>query len=332
MREIGSEFWDVPTSEKDNGLFPESTQWFLSGRSALQAIIKELGAARSVSLPSWCCDSMIKPFVDAHYAISFYPVAVKGGLMQEFEMDADVLFLMDYFGYTGPQPDLSCYNGIVIRDVTHSIFSSSYSDADYCFGSFRKWCGVWTGGYAWASDGHRFGNWEKGGHEYIALRRKAMDEKTEYMEGNRADKDYLKAFNSAEECLENVGVFPAAERDVALAKLADVELIKSRRRANAEILRRAFSDWLVFPEVSNTDTPMFVPVLVPDGKRDVLRRFLIDNRIYCPVHWPVSQYHKLDERTEAIYRNELSLVCDQRYTENDMNRMADMIKAFWKEA
>ena len=64
-REIGSEFWNVPVIEKSNGLFPESTQWFISGRSALQAIIKELGKPRNVSLPAWCCDSVIKPFVDA---------------------------------------------------------------------------------------------------------------------------------------------------------------------------------------------------------------------------------------------------------------------------
>ena len=81
---------------------------------------------------------------------------------------------------------------------------------------------------------------------------------------------------------------------------------------------------------------MFVPVLVPDGKRNELRRHLINNEIYCPIHWPVSEYHmggshKLDDKTENIYANELSLVCDQRYIEEDMNRMVDVIREFWKE-
>ena len=73
---------------------------------------------------------------------------------------------------------------------------------------------------------------------------------------------------------------------------------------------------------------MFVPVLVPYGKRDELRKYLIENEIYCPVHWPESKYHKLDERTEYIYQNELSLVCDQRYTESDMNRIVEVIKTY----
>ena len=329
MREIGSEFWDIPTSDQKNNLFPESTQWYLSGRSALQAIIKELGAARSVSLPSWCCDSIIKPFVDANLSVNFYPVIVENGkLVQEVRIDSDVLFLMDYFGYSSPLPDLSGYKGIVIRDLTHSIFSTAYSDADYNFGSLRKWCSVWTGGYAWTRNGHplEVGRTDESG--YVDLRERAMLYKKEYINGERYDKNYLKVFEDAEARLENVGIAPATDRDVQMAMRLDIEEIKDRRRANAEILRRAFSDWLIFPNLSDSGTPMFVPVLVPDGKRDALRRHLISNEIYCPVHWPVSEYHTLDKRTVYIYQNELSLVCDQRYTEDDMYRMVETIKAF----
>lgn len=332
FREIGSEFWNLPVIEKQNGLFTESTQWYLSGRSALKAIIAELGQVRSVYLPSWCCDSMIKPFVDAAYAVHFYPMVFENGkLVQEIKTDTDVLFLMDYFGHTGSQPDLSGYNGVVIRDVTHSLFSSSYSDANYYFGSLRKWCGVWTGGYAWTKDGHRLDAGNERSQEYVALRKRAMKEKAEYIKGGRTDKGYLRVFDAAEDCLETEGIAPAANRDVELAKKLDVEAIKTKRRANAEVLRSAFPNWLIFPTLAPTDTPMFVPVLVPDGKRDALRRYLINHEIYCPIHWPVSEYHKLDERTAHIYENELSLVCDQRYTEEDMNRMVDTINAFWKE-
>lgn len=329
MKEIGSEFWDVPTIDSENGLFPESINWFLSGRSALQAVIKELGDARSISLPSWCCDSMIKPFIDAGIKVDFYPVYWQDGLVQEINLDSDVLFLMDYFGYTGKQPDISSYKGIVIRDITHSLFSTSYSNADYYFGSLRKWCGVWTGGYAWAKDGHRLVELKNDDLGYVSLREKAMNLKNSYIHGRGVtDKDYLKIFDEAEKALEQVGIAPAENRDIILSKKLDAEFIRNRRRANAQVLRNAFPDWLIFLDSSPTDTPMFVPVLVPDGRRDELRRFLIRNEIYCPIHWPVGEYHKLDERTEEIYKNELSLVCDQRYTEDDMHRMVETIKHF----
>ena len=328
MREIGSEFWDVPVCEHINNFFPESTQWFLSGRSALQAIIKELGGVRSISLPSWCCDSMIKPFVDAGMDVCFYPVYWQKELIQETDLNCDALFLMDYFGYTSVLPDLREYKGIVIRDVTHSFFSTYYSDADYYFGSLRKWCGVWTGGYGWTRDGHKLAEGKDSDKGYSPLRKQAMEQKTEYINGQREGKGYLNIFNEAEDVLDYVGIAPAIDRDVQLAQRLDVELIKCSRRRNAEVLRRAFPEWLIFPKLSRLDTPMFVPVLVPDGKRNELRRHLIKQDIYCPIHWPISEYHKLDGRTAFIYENELSLVCDQRYTEDDMFRMVEAIKDF----
>ncbi|MDD6188455.1 MAG: hypothetical protein PUB32_02600 [Clostridiales bacterium] len=331
--EIGSEFWDVPVTDKtDAAFFPQSTQWFISGRSALQAIIKELNGCHTVAMPSWCCDSMIKPFVDAGLDVHFYPVYWKNGLVQEIRLDCDALFIMDYFGYSGSLPDLKGFKGITVRDVTHSIFSDTYTDADYYFGSLRKWCGVWTGGYAWTEDGHKLQqeNTDDGG--YAALREKAMQLKNRYIRGcGVTDKGYLKLYGAAEECLENVGVAPAAERDIRIAERLDVETIKAKRRENAEVLRSSFPNWLVFKEMNEDDCPMFVPVLVPDGKRDPLRRYLINNGIYCPIHWPVSEYHRLDEQEQFLYDNELSLVCDQRYTKEDMNRMAEAIKTFMEE-
>lgn len=327
-KEIGSEFWDVPTNSKMNKLFPESTQWFISGRSALQSIIKELDDARSVSLPSWCCDSMIKPFVDAGYTIHFYSVFFDKGLVQDIRTDSDVLFLMDYFGYTGSQIDTSGFEGIVIRDVTHSLFSSTYSDADFYFGSLRKWCGMWTAGYAWARDKHKLDSGNKDNHAYTSLRKNAMCQKAEYIYGARDDKDYLELFDRAEEKLDHFGIIPASNRDVMLARTLDVEKIRSRRRSNAAVLRAAFPEWLIFTDLSPSDTPMFVPIFVPDGKRNALRKYLIQNEIYCPIHWPVSEYHKLDKKTAYLYQNELSLVCDQRYTRDDMYRMVEVINTF----
>ncbi len=335
--EIGSEFWDVPATEKETGAFPEAAQWFLCGRSALQAIFRELGNARSVSLPSWCCDSMVKPFADAGIAVHFYPVYWQNGLIQEPSLDRDILFLMDYFGYTAPAPDLSAYRGVVIRDVTHSLFSKFCADADYFFGSLRKWCGVWSGGYAWTADGHPLSMENASDGGFVRLRKQAMRLKSAYIhgradaDGNVPDKRYLEVFEEAERCLEQVGIAQAAERDVALARRLDRNFIRSRRRENAGVLMRELKDDLIFPELGENDCPLFVPVLVPDGKRDALRKHLIRNEIYCPVHWPVSEYHVLDTRTESLYRNELSLVCDQRYTADDMRRIVDAVKQFMEE-
>ena len=333
-REIGGEFWDVPVANRDNRLFPEHTQWFLSGRSALHAIINDLGVVKSVSLPSWCCDSIIKPFVEAGIEVAFYPVFSQNGkFIREVSSKCDVLIIMDYFGYSYYCPDIRDYKGVLIRDVTHSLLSVAYSDADYFFGSSRKWCGFWTGGYAWTKNNHTLSLESMRDNGFLSLRKKGMQLKEKYIYDRGAeDKSYLKVFDEAENALDDIGVVPAAERDVRLAKRLDVEEIKRRRRENAAVLAKAFSGWLVFPEIKETDCPMFVPILVPDGKRNELRQYLILNEIYCPIHWPLSKYHKTDELTDCIYKNELSLVCDQRYTAEDMHRVIDTVNQFWKEA
>ena len=335
IREIGSEFWDIPTIDNKNKMFPGSVHWFLSGRSALLAIIKELHGCHTVAMPSWCCDSVIKPFVDAGMEVRFYPAYWDKKLIQEPRFDCDVLFLMDYFGFTMTTLPHDSFQGIVIRDVTHSVFSASYQDADYYFGSLRKWCGVWTGGYAWTRDGRGLtvDNADDGG--YALLRERAMQLKNSYINGyvdnngrTVTDKEYLKLFAQAEKMLEHLGALPADQRDIRAAQLLDADYIRKRRRQNAEVLMEAFPDWLVFPELCETDCPLFVPILVPEGKRDALRRSLIQSEIYCPVHWPTSEYHKLTEQERFLYDNELSLVCDQRYAKEDMERVVDTIQLF----
>ena len=146
------------------------------------------------------------------------------------------------------------------------------------------------------------------------------------------NKSYLQLFGKAEDMLEDIGIESAHEGDVLAARRLNVDMIREKRRSNAAKLRDAFKDIIIFPEMKDSDCPLFVPVMVPENKRDELRRYLIEREIYCPVHWPVSEYHKLNDKTEEIYRNELSLVCDQRYSSADMDRMIDTIEAFWKEA
>ena len=78
-QEIGSEFWDIPLSTSENSVFGDDTAWFLSGRSALEAIIADIKKQRNVRrawLPSWCCDSMILPFVKNEINVQFYPTII----------------------------------------------------------------------------------------------------------------------------------------------------------------------------------------------------------------------------------------------------------------
>ena len=337
-KEIGSEFWDVPMSSAKNSVFPVDTKWFVSGRSALGFIISDIKlrqAFNTVAVPSWCCDSMIEPFLKEGIEVVFYSVYVENGELVQDVSEAtrcDAILVMDYFGYASAQ-DYSSFPGIVIRDLTHSLFSEKYRDADYYFGSLRKWCGIWTGGFAWREASWLSKNSIKAPDvNYLNLREQAMNEKAKYIYALQDGKEYLAKFSQAEEMLERMSdIQYAAERDIYCAERIDVTSIKTARRKNAEVLLEHFASIAIFKEINDKACPLFVPILVADGRRDDLRKFLIQNEIYCPVHWPITPLHKTNEKTKRLYAEELSIICDQRYTVNDMQKICQAVKYFLGE-
>lgn len=320
-KEIGSEFWDVPIIAERNLWFPENTKWFLSGRIALTAIIRE-NNFKTAALPSWCCDSMIQPFLDAGIHVRFYSVLWSNQNIETF--DADVLLLLDYFGFSGYSFVPKGFKGTVIRDLTHSLFSIQYQDADYYFGSLRKWCGIWTGGFAWSVDNRAIADTIGENEAFVSMRKQAMQEKADYIENRTSSKQFLSLFQQAEEQLDSMQyIYSANSRDVKLSKKMDIGLIKTRRRNNALVLTNALRDICVFPELHPEDCPLFVPICVHN--RDQIRKKLIQDRIYCPVHWPLTKLHQINSEEEAIYTEEISLICDQRYTEEDMYRIVKSV-------
>ena len=332
--ELGSEFWDIPLASQENGIFPPHTAWYLSGRVALRAVISELCAKREVrtaALPSWCCHTMIAPFSDAGIQVFFYPVFVADGMLRQERgscPSCDVTLMMDYFGY--PRAPFTPDGGAVIYDATHGIFSGVPAGVDYVFGSLRKWAGFPTGGFAFSCAGAPLPSAPEmdRAEAYILLRRTAMREKQAYLCGETNEKRHLAAFSSAEEMLDLPLSGSADPADIFAARYLDVPFLRQRRRENAAVLLEHVREWAVFPELSAEDCPLFVPIHVPTDRRDALRRYLIDQEIYCPVHWPVSELHRLDARTRDIYDTELSLICDQRYGLPEMHRIGQTVRAF----
>lgn len=331
--ELGSEFWDIPLSSQENALFPPHTAWYLSGRTALAALLSELCAEREVrtaALPSWCCHTMIKPFLDAGLAVSFYPVYLEQGtLHQDFAHcpPCDVTLVMDYFGYrrTAALPQ----DTVVIYDATHSIFSGIPEGADHIFGSLRKWAGFLTGGYAFGPSGKALPAAEDAHAEaYTALRRRAMSEKYAYLIGKSEEKRHLRTFAEAEDLLEQGASGLAAKEDIAAARHLDTALLRQKRRENAVVLLEYVRNFAIFPALFPEDCPLFVPICVPAEKRDALRQYLVEQEIYCPVHWPVSALHRLTAQTRMIYETEVSLLCDQRYGAAEMHRIGQAVQAF----
>ena len=336
MKEIGSEFWDVPTGSDIENRIPQGTKWFISGTAALEYILDDILSQKKIqtaAMPSWCCDCMIRPFLSRGIKVTFYPVYFPEDRVLTCDLSSitpcDITLLLSYFGYSCQKIIASPSEGVVIRDVTHSLFTNEDAPADYRFGSLRKWAGFWTGGFA-----QKTGEWSfhrpitKPSELYLHYRMEGMRQKEDYIRDRSQEKSYLDLFSQGEDYLDHCTIEGGAERDLELARRLDISFLKAARKTNAKILLKGLKKVALFASISDGDCPLFVPILLEHERRERLRRHLIEHSVYCPVHWPKTELHRLTERAEQIYDQELSIVCDQRYGSRDMERILDLIRAF----
>ena len=347
--EIGSEFWTQPPSGGSgvSRLLPPdfSSLFVLSGRTAQEIAVDDILRSQAIKkayLPSYCCHTMIEPFLRHHIAVEFYDITVSGGkIRREFNADNDceLVFLIDYFGYRESDTEEIAHDQaekgkILLYDATHSIFceNNDFSPYDYVFGSFRKWFGV-NSGFVAKRGGQLADATLSAFDAYTQMRNRAFDLKAAYMDGKAVEKkEFLDLFASAEETLETDYLRYAPDA-ASLSKLqtADVDTVRHSRRENAKYLIERLQTLsgidLPFGNVQTGDCPLFVPITVGDGKRDAVRKALINAGIYLPVHWPLSALHTVGTAGKALYASELSCVCDQRYGEADMEHLYRLLRS-----
>ena len=160
----------------------------------------------------------------------------------------------------------------------------------------------------------------------------AMKEKFQYLQGVNLNKEsYLGKFNEFEKSLCDMDSdYKIDSLSVAIIERLDIKEIRLKRQKNAKILYEGIKKFSsIKPLVPNPDLsrfcPLFVPVIVTNGKRNELHKHLIKHNIYCPIHWPKNW--GADTGIEEI---EISLICDQRYDDSDMRTILETIRV-WDE-
>jgi hypothetical protein len=353
--EIGSEFWVYATSGDGRPEVPEYFKWgsdsrfMATGRTALEHIICDIKAIQdvgSVYMPSYCCHTMIAPFHEHGIQVLFYDVHINktGGLFFniDYSKKCDILLVMNYFGFFSSETDsiISKFKihkrTIVIEDATHSAFCERpfNPNSDYVFSSFRKWFAL-PGCALAAKNNSEFNiSLSDNTHSlFVEMRTKAMKMKGLFFKSVCEKSSFLEMFHKAEDLLENdYAGYRADELSLRILNQIDINAFRTVRKANAlqliEQLEGSSSVKLLFDSVKLGDCPLFVPIVVLDSKRDVLRSNLISQQIYCPIHWPKSDLHKISNSATSLFENELSLVCDQRYNYEDMDRIIAAINSF----
>lgn len=344
--EIGSEFWEfedeLKNDNKDFWNFGQDVKFTLSGRTSIYYVLKNILKNKEIKkayLPSYSCFSMTKPFLDLGIEVEYYDVYYNEGLKYniEFREDIDIFLAMNYFGYSNTNmgsyiQKFKALGKIVIEDITHSIFSSKkYSEySDYLIGSLRKWFPIASGAIAVSRNSKFEIDLEKNTNEkMIDIKKVAMKNKKDYIEksDNIEKETFLNQYSESGKILEDdYKNYSIDDESFKIIMGIDLETIKKSRIENTKVIYNKLKNnanvKFLVNDYNEDDGLLFVPIILEKEKRDSLRKYLIENKIYLPVHWPQ------EEQLNNIFENELSLICDQRYTSSQIGEYIDLLVEF----
>ncbi len=304
------------------------------GRTALYVILKHLRDERGIRelyLPDYLCASVVEVVDRLRIEKRFYHVGMdlcpdEGAFEDGLEKTRAVL-IVDYFGMTDvakTRKRVRATNprAVIIEDDVQSYYRFlEGSDADFAFTSLRKWFGVPDGAPIRARDEDEMETFPKYpcGAPYVG--RKFAGNLLKSYRGCVEDDVILGLLDDGERLMEEDYLYQCADTSTRLMSRIDTVEVAARRKRNAAVLHEGLLKKEIRHVYEKDAVPLFVPIF-PKGDRDEVRKRMFAQNIFPPVHWPTG---KDARERNTLYEGELSLICDQRYDEGDMERMLELL-------
>ncbi len=317
---------ETPVSPSSPPFSAANAQYFLNVRCALLALAQAL-RPRTAWLPSYLCPALLEPFQSSSVEVRHYGVdehlRVSGCGWLNDVRPGDFVIVIHYFGVphsSFPAGAAKRSGAYIIEDSSQALFLPQQFEESLCaLYSPRKFLGVPDGGVM-ASKGATGtesltlepppGGWWSSGLAMM-LQRRDFD-----LTGQPSD--WYSLFQRVESNFP-LGLFRSSDLSRAILTCGvDYATIRTRRRANYQALLDRLGEYALFSEMPEQVVPLGFPVRIEAAARDGVLRLLHAKRVYAPVHW----------RTDGVAPSlsSLTLVCDQRYSPDDMALQAHEFK------
>jgi len=312
--------------------------WTSCGRTALALILKELRGlgVKHVRLPAYLCDSILLTVKALDFEYSFY--RVNDALVAQPEPSPnDAVLVINYFGWANPAIQALAKGQVnfLIEDGCQSFLSAwglSSNPSHLFFTSPRKFGPTMLGGWCNMSGAEK-----RESSELEQIARKSLAARLTrgfYLAQKQAPIDpqterfYLESLNEVEEFLNRHPVEGALPQFILdLIQGFDWKDAGNRRRANWQQLHELLSSRVetIFSSLPQEVVPLGYFIRVKDRER--LRKNLMGQRIFCPVHWRLPAEITPQRFPEEVALSEscLTLPIDQRYDSDDMSRLANVV-------
>lgn len=336
IREIGSYFaavnqnfltrnpqlvpWEV-------GVRPEYVE---TGRQALNAIARDLldRGVKHVFLPEYLCESILEPFLANSLTLSFLAMTDELQLdlraLERLEQQTSggqcAVLMLRYFGhardhdYITEIARLQSLGIIVIEDLTHSLFDTTRSNADYTFASLRKLLPVASGAMLTGIDSRIRPTPIRS--KLAEALWKHMDSKKDYLDGRNTNRSYYEGLVSATGILEGtLEVHRMDCRSFELLPYLPYNRFIQSRRDNFATLREQLVSVRGISILNEKNLSVATHLVLRTPSSNGVRQGLAERGIYCPVHWPRPNGLPKDV---AWKDGHFSIPVDHRYSIEDM--------------
>lgn len=361
QKEIGSNFdlnpknvhkcCDSTLSTEMLGLKGTDSAFLSTGRGAESLVLDTISERnpnieKVALVPPFICYTVIEPFLKQGYKVISYPI--DGALNVNMDKlrrtliatESQVVLVHRYFGFETLKgfeeiiDEFSSKGIVFIEDRTQCLYSSFGGlPVDYIIGSLRKWAGLPDGGFAICKTGIFKNKPVDYDRELEHLKLEASYAKYEYLHKNIGEKQYfLDLFRKAEQQLNSqVSHFRISPASVAIQQNINLSILKRKRRDNYKRLYEGLKDsdalQILMPELTEAEVPLYF-VICPK-ERDELQNYLRLHDIYAPIVWPKAKgCPKICDEAQKIYDSILCLPVDQRYDEDDMDRILKCIEVY----
>lgn len=310
---------------------------YASGRSALFYILRSAIKEKQITtvmIPDYICESVLLPIRKLGLECVIYPLnvdwTVNRQMFTELYRKHTAVLLVNYFGLMALESDKLFLRSldeevVIIEDDVQAYFeyTKDLGVEDYKFTSLRKTFVVPDGGLVKT---RRVMNLPKKANSFAQYKVAGSLLKHEREKFISDDSIYLQLMESGEDKIDEALEDGMSDVSGLLMSTENSESIAEQRKINYKILEDGVRELANTPPACylRTDcaTPLFMPIMIEN--RDAVRRYLFEKMIFCPVHWPVE--NDCFKMGYQMYKNELSLIVDQRYNEDDMFRLLNVLE------
>lgn len=287
-----------------------------SGRSAMLVATRICGA-KKVYLPYYLCPTVKQFFLGRGYVVQEYNIDQRF-LPVEIRLKKEEMLV--WTNYYGCMPEeiinsaVNMYGEQLIIDNTQAFFCEPREKAWNVY-SCRKFVGVPEGAYL-VHAGLDQKEWTDNIDGWKYLQTAALNS------SNIAYGEYLKNDSRFDRGIQSMSYLTRQYLNAV-----DYRQVKNQREKNFEVLHSrlaTYNELTEAPILWNGGSALVYPFMKKGN--EVIRKSLLQRRIYTPTWWKHMLMSKETTPTEKRFaRTIIPLPIDQRYTEIEMEHLADIV-------